>query len=217
MVNYYYSDWIEISLSVMGDRLSGDHAYRLYSAIIGVNSRLKNIEWQMGGISGTRADDGWIKLNLESRLLIRCKLIDLNEFNDLENSTIRIGQNIIQLGQIEGRSLLPQTDLRSEIVTIKTLFKCHVSPFEFGVALGKQLHELGVSTIPSIGNRQILKIKDDIVVGYGITFTGLKAQDSIVLQVCGLGGRRRMGCGVFKHPPIGLGCTTIRPEASENP
>ncbi len=196
-VSYPYSDWVELFLPVMGDRLSGDHSYRLYSSIIKVNPRLKEIEWQMGGINGTPSRDGWIKLKRESGLLIRCKLIDLNEFKNLENSIIQIGQNIIQVGAIEGRSLFPRAELSSRIVTIKSLYKCRVSPFEFGVALGKQLTEIGIHTMPLIGDRRKLKIKDNTVIGYAINFVDLRPQESILLQMNGLGGRRRMGCGVF--------------------
>lgn len=45
--------------------------------------------------------------------------------------------------------------------------------------------------------RRVLRVKDKKVVGYSLRVLGLTAEESIRLQEQGLGGRRRMGCGVF--------------------
>jgi CRISPR-associated protein Cas6 len=45
--------------------------------------------------------------------------------------------------------------------------------------------------------RRVLKVREKRVVGYALRVTGLTAEESIRLQEEGLGGRRRMGCGVF--------------------
>ena len=45
--------------------------------------------------------------------------------------------------------------------------------------------------------RRVLRIKDRRVVGYSLRVLGLTAEESIRLQEEGLGGRRRMGCGVL--------------------
>ena len=43
----------------------------------------------------------------------------------------------------------------------------------------------------------MIQIKDKSIVGYALRVVGLTAEESIRLQETGLGGRRRMGCGVF--------------------
>jgi len=42
-----------------------------------------------------------------------------------------------------------------------------------------------------------LKIREKNVLGYGVVVEGLKEEDSIKLQVLGLGGRKHFGCGWF--------------------
>jgi CRISPR-associated protein Cas6 len=40
-------------------------------------------------------------------------------------------------------------------------------------------------------------VRQYVVVGFGVEVTGLSDEDSIKLQICGLGGKRKMGCGIF--------------------
>jgi CRISPR-associated protein Cas6 len=49
--------------------------------------------------------------------------------------------------------------------------------------------------------RRVMNIKDKRIVGYALRIVGLTAEESIRLQETGLGGRRRMGCGIFL--PVG--------------
>jgi CRISPR-associated protein Cas6 len=82
-------------------------------------------------------------------------------------------------------------------VTIKAQYQDQVSPFEFGIALGKALERLGVQSMPVLGERKTLRIKDAAVVGYGVSFADLSPDASLTLQWQGLGGRQRLGCGYF--------------------
>ena len=45
--------------------------------------------------------------------------------------------------------------------------------------------------------RRALRIKDQTHVGYSLLVEGLSAEESIRLQEQGLGGRRKLGCGLF--------------------
>ena len=186
--------------SVMGDRLPADHGYRLYSALVERCPQLKNLEWQLGTVNGIPDAKGWVKLGRQSQLLVRCDLADLNAF-ELDGQILRVGQSFLQFGEGVGHSLEPCENLRSRIVTINAAYRCHVSEFEFGVALGKQLQRAGIETMPTLGDRCTLRIKDTTVVGYGIQFEGLKPQESLYLQRHGLGGRRRLGAGMFTPQP----------------
>jgi CRISPR-associated protein Cas6 len=180
----------------MGDRLPTDHGYRLYSALVERCPRLKDIDWQLGTINGTPDRNGWIKLGRKSQMLVRCDIADLDAF-DLAAKMLRVGQSFLQLREGVGHSIQPHENLQARIVTIKAKYQCRVSEFDFAVALGKQLHQIGIETMPILGNRSTIKVKDTAVVGYGIQFNGLKPEESLKLQRHGLGGRRRMGAGIF--------------------
>jgi CRISPR-associated protein Cas6 len=65
------------------------------------------------------------------------------------------------------------------------------------MCLGKQLERLGIDTLPEIGDRGCMRVNGNDVVGYSVRFNDLRPEESLKLQIHGLGGKRRMGCGVF--------------------
>ncbi|MFQ3637879.1 MAG: type I-MYXAN CRISPR-associated protein Cas6/Cmx6 [Cyanobacteriota bacterium] len=190
---------VELRWSVMGDRLPADHNYRLYSALIERSPALKDVAWQLGTIAGTPDREGWIRIGSESSLTVRCALEDLGWFDRLDRQVLRVGRSVLRLGEMTGGTIQPCLRLRSRIVTIKANYRGQVSPFEFGVALGKQLADRSIRSVPILGDRMALRIKDKNIVGYAVAFENLSPHESIMLQTEGLGGRRRMGCGVFRH------------------
>lgn len=181
---------------VMGDRLPADHGYRLYSALVERCPRLKDIDWQLGTINGIPDRNGWIKLGRKSQMLVRCDIANLDAF-DLDAQILRVGQSFLQFREGVGHGIQPCENLQARIVTIKAKYQCRISEFEFAIAVGKQLHQVGIETMPILGSRSTIKIKDATVVGYGIQFNGLKPEESLILQRYDLGGRRRMGAGIF--------------------
>ena len=64
-------------------------------------------------------------------------------------------------------------------------------------ATKRQLDIMGVMAALQLGERRTFRIKDKQVVGFEMRATRLDAHNSIKLQEFGIGGRRRMGCGVF--------------------
>ena len=74
--------------------------------------------------------------------------------------------------------------------------------------IGRQLAALGIPgrlEVPHfhLGPRQgearrhVVRIKDSAVICFPLVVRGLNPEDSLKLQEAGLGGRRRMGCGIF--------------------
>jgi CRISPR-associated protein Cas6 len=95
--------------------------------------------------------------------------------------------------------LKPTPTLYARIVTIKGF----TEPEPFLDAVCRKLDELGVKGEPVVGQRRVLKVGQHRVVGFGLTIHELSDESSILLQEQGLGGRRRMGCGIFgpiNHP-----------------
>ena len=71
-----------------------------------------------------------------------------------------------------------------------------------------RLHQMSIMGIPAIPafvdgpragqpRRKIIHIKGKAIVGYSLIVEGLTAEESILLQEKGLGGRTRIGCGFF--------------------
>ena len=68
---------------------------------------------------------------------------------------------------------------------------------EFLAAAKRQLAQLGISGQAYLCTRRTLRVRDQQIVGFEMGVTQLTAEESLTLQEQGLGGRRKMGCGVF--------------------
>jgi CRISPR-associated endonuclease/helicase Cas3 len=79
------------------------------------------------------------------------------------------------------------------MVTIKGFLE----PEPFREAAARQLAALGVKARLEVGRRRVLNVSGDTVVGFGVTLHDLDEEASLRVQYAGLGGRQRMGCGVF--------------------
>jgi CRISPR-associated protein Cas6 len=62
----------------------------------------------------------------------------------------------------------------------------------------RQLGALGIVGSFELCGRRSVMVDGRHVVGYSVRVLGLSADQSIALQEKGLGGKRRMGCGVFR-------------------
>jgi CRISPR-associated protein Cas6 len=95
--------------------------------------------------------------------------------------------------------LAPHESLYSRMVNVRN----QTEPNSFYEFLNARLDEMGIKarTEPVVmDNRQVfkgLRIKDCRVIGFPVVVRGLTDAESIKLQIHGLGGRRRFGCGIF--------------------
>ena len=62
----------------------------------------------------------------------------------------------------------------------------------------RQLEAIGISKGFELRGRRSLTVGGRRVVGYSVRVTGLSAKESLALQENGIGGKRRMGCGLFR-------------------
>ncbi|WP_460194446.1 type I-MYXAN CRISPR-associated protein Cas6/Cmx6 [Thermosynechococcus sp. FA-CM-4201] len=195
--------YIELSFAVVGDVLPADHGYGLYSAIAHKCADIHGLEGlSIQTIAGKPDQQGKIFLSHRSRLKLRLPYSPshLGLLLPLAGQQLTIGQHTIQLGIPQLYPLRPTNKLRSRIVTIKNFEE----PEPFLAAAKRQLEALGIQGnlfIPlnekGEPSRKAIKIKSYSVVGFSLIATDLRDEDSIKLQMFGLGGKHRMGCGVF--------------------
>jgi CRISPR-associated endonuclease/helicase Cas3 len=107
--------------------------------------------------------------------------------------------------------LTPAPSLYSRYVAIKVseTEKADVAPTRemFLKAIQQQLNNLNIGGNVWISDsrdnkarelsRRVLRIKNKTVVCYSVQVNNLSSEDSVLLQEAGVGGRRRMGCGLF--------------------
>lgn len=101
----------------------------------------------------------------------------------------------IRLGVPRVLPLAPSRSLGSDLVTIKG----YMEEKEFAVALRRQLDALDISSSVTleISARRILRVKQQVIIGFKVCLDLLSDGESLLIQEIGLGGRRRLGCGLF--------------------
>jgi CRISPR-associated protein Cas6 len=198
---------INLSFPVIGTELPADHNYRLYAAISKQFPQMHKLEGlAVNTIMGIPNKQGKISLTCRSRLVLRLPVEAIAHVYPLAGQTLDVGGYPIQLGNPELQTLKPVDSLRARIVNIKG----YNEPEPFLCAAHRQLQALDINAnigIPANDKgepkRLTLKIKNHTVVGFGVVVSDLSPDDSVKLQVHGLGGKRRIGCGVF-YPTVSV-------------
>ena len=194
--------YIKLTFPVMGQSLPIDHGYQLYSALKYRLMQLK--DWDdvsIKTISGKLDRDTKNQLNLSdrSKLLIRLPSEKVQYVYSFGGKSLTIDKHKIRLGIPEMNFLQPKSRLRSHIVVIRG----YEEPAGFLEAAKRQIKALNISAdIKLICKKdgtpkpKTIRVKQTIV-GFGIEANNLSESDSIILQEKGLGGKHKMGCGVF--------------------
>ncbi|MCC0179847.1 type I-MYXAN CRISPR-associated protein Cas6/Cmx6 [Waterburya agarophytonicola K14] len=194
--------YIELAFPVIGQSLPIDHGYQLYSALKYKLMQLKDWdEVSIKTISGKLDRNTRNQLNLtdRSKLLIRLPSEKVPFVYTFSGKSLTIGKHKIRLGIPEMNFLQPKSRLRSHIVVIRG----YEEPNGFLEAAKRQIEILNIKTdLKLIAKKdgtpkpKTIRVKQ-ILVGFGIEANNLSESDSIILQEKGLGGKHKMGCGVF--------------------
>ncbi|MEH2229757.1 MAG: type I-MYXAN CRISPR-associated protein Cas6/Cmx6 [Nostoc sp.] len=193
--------WVELRFSIIGQTIPVDHGYGLYSAIAHFQSQVHDMDTLgIHTIAGIPSEDGQIHLTDNSRLQIRLPVDKISLIYPLAGKSLKIGKHTIRLGIPEIYLLEPAERLRSRIVIIQG----YQEPESFLAAAQRQLEQLAIQgkafiTKNTDGSpkRRSIKIKRFTVVGFGLEIINLNNEDSLTLLRYGIGGKRKMGCGVF--------------------
>ena len=211
---------MDILFCVTGTEVPTDHGYALFSAL----SRILETEedrWMHGNphiglhtIRGVRGPNGRRLIGDKARLGLRLPSDLLPRSLKLAGKGLDLDGCKLRVGVSETRALIPAATLHCRVVTTKN----GDNPTHFDAEIARQLVTLDIhgqvfrvsqSARPSDDrlacaprtsrdpSRRIFRVKDKRIVGYSVLVTELTAEESIRLQERGLGGRRRMGCGVF--------------------
>ena len=185
---------IELSFRLLGRTIPVDHGYALYAALSRVVPELHDAqELGIQPVRGVYTGGGVLHLAPFSCLAIRLPQDQIRPVLKLAGTTADVDGHALHIGVPNARALLPVANLRARLVTIKGFLEAE----SFAEAAKRQLHSLGIEGEILLGIRRTLRVKDKQVVGFEVAVTELTAEESLILQERGLGGRRRMGCGVF--------------------
>ena len=202
---------LDILFCITGTEIPADHGYALFSAL----SRMletKEDRWMHGNthiglhtIRGVHLGNGRRLIGDRARLGLRLPSDLLSRSLKLAGKSIDLDGCKLRVGVSETRALIPAATLHCRVVTTKN----GDDPARFDAEIARQLATLDIrgrvfrvpqSAQPRASrdpSRRIFRVKDKRIVGYSVLATELTAEESIRLQERGLGGRRRIGCGVF--------------------
>ena len=205
---------VDVRFRLQGNLIPADHGYPLFSAVSQLIPELHSDE-ELGvhPIAGRPSGNRCITLAEGSSLCIRLPANRIKQVLPLAGTVLSIGEYTVRVGTPQTIALKPAARLYSRIVVIKGFLE----PLAFLEAARRQLEKLDIkgkaSLVPqpniaesNAGKhtgtrspflRRTIRIRGKEVVGFALRVDGLTAEESILLQEKGLGGRRRFGCGVF--------------------
>lgn len=205
------SPTLDILFRVIGKEVPTDHGYALYSALSRI-LETKEDQWMHGNpliglhtIRGARNGNGMLRVGPNARLGLRLPSDLLPRCLKLAGKDIDLGGCRLRVGVSETHSLTPAATLQCRIATTRN----GNDPVRFDAEIARQAAALGIrgkvfrAQQSANGNddrdssRRVVRVKGKRIVGFALLATELTVGESILLQECGLGGRRRMGCGVF--------------------
>ena len=185
---------VDVAFPVAGEPVPLDHGYTLFSAICRVLGNLHGAPWlSIHPLMGT-ARDGELSFrghNLALRL--RVTPAEIPRILPLAGNTIELCGRPLQIGVSRVFALTPSPKLFARMAVIKGFME--EGPFEDAVR--RRLDDLGVTARVEIGRRRVMVVNGDHSVGFETVLHDISLEHSMVVQCAGIGGRQRMGCGVF--------------------
>ena len=186
--------YVDLAFRLNGSTVPVDHGYALYAALSRILPEIHEAkEVGVHPIRGIYSGNGELQLSDFSRLVLRLSDEEIRSYLKLAGKRLEVDKHLLSVGVPEVRMLLPIASLRARLVTIKGF----LNEEEFLEAAKRQLEPLDINGQVRLGTRHTFRIKDKQVIGFEIGVTQLTAEESLKLQEQGLGGRRKMGCGVF--------------------
>ncbi len=210
-----------------GTEIPADHGYALYGALSRLVPKLHTREMplRIGPIRGAYVGNGKLRLDSRgSRLCVRLQPDDLPAVLPLAGKSLNLDGHAVRLGVPQVSALVPAPTLFARMVVIKASSpmldpavktsrtrektKRYQEPAEFLAAIRRELERQGIGaqadlplheTGPRTGQpcRHVMRIHGKKIVGFSVIIQGLTAEESLMIQEQGLGGRGKLGGGFF--------------------
>lgn len=135
---------------------------------------------------------GTAMLSRRTRLVLRVSVSRAQQLLTLPGVALQVGEHALQLGSPHVRELLPHATLYAHKVAAS-------SPDELTlmVELGCELAGLAIGGERVCGKHQRMRANGQEMNVFSLMLHGLPPDQSLRLQLHGLGGHRLLGCGVF--------------------
>jgi CRISPR-associated protein Cas6 len=193
--------YIDLKFPITGHTIPFNHGYTLYAAISHQFPIIHNLDTlSIHPITGKPEFPHLLHLTEDSSLCLRLPINQVPLIYRLAGKTLTLNDHKIRLGLPESTFITPHHHLYSRLVLIRGFNDSQ----PFLEASQRQLNQRNITATLSLTTRpegepirRIIEIKGKTLVGYGVKISDLNEEDSISLQEQGIGGKHKMGCGVF--------------------
>lgn len=200
--------YVDLAFPIRGTKVPRDHGYLLFSALASRLPELHEADWLLvHPLTARRLDDAQLILTQDSVLTMRVPAGKIPIALRLSGSELRVGSDLLQIGVPTTRLLQPVPDLFSLQVAIRLTTaprsiesgRLDMEAFRgaFSAEAERQLRKLATTGRVEVLGKRTVAVKGQRIVAFSVAVRGLMPEDSIRLQAHGLGGKHRMGCGVF--------------------
>lgn len=188
-------------------QLPRDHGYPLYAALSTIHPPLHESRWLgVHPLSGQPDGAGGLLLT-KPQLRLRLPFDRIRDVLPLAGKRLSVLGRHLTLGAPAIHALEPAATLDARIVLIRLTEMPRQDgatdrpAFEraFLAECERQLHTIGVTQADvTLHGTRSLEVKGQRLRGFSVRVAGLTAEGSLALQAHGLGGKRAMGCGLFR-------------------
>lgn len=183
----------DVHFELRGTRIPVDHGYALFNELARLLPWLAHEELAgIHPIHGSDSGTGHLLLNRRTRLVIRIRRERLDKLLDLSGKQINVAGNPLTIGSGKTKALTHHTPLYAHLVTTGSQ-----DERAFTQDIMRLLDALTIETRFLCGKQQTLTTADGVITGYSLMLHGLPVEHAIRVQQLGLGGNRKLGCGIF--------------------
>ena len=200
---------VDLAFPARGRTVPRDHGYALYGALSRFIPSIHGACWiAIHGLSGWQVEGDELMLGPAGTLRIRAPADKIATLLPLAGATLPVAGHQVELDAPSVHALAPVSALEARLVVIR-LTGGLARPFDgaelerrFVAEARRQLDLRDIRGDLELRGRRSLRVCGQRVLGFAVRVLGLSAGDSLRLQIGGLGGKRAMGCGIFR--PAGI-------------
>jgi CRISPR-associated protein Cas6 len=192
---------VDISFKVNCAKISADHAYDLFKAVIKRFPQINKIDnLAIHSVHGAESGAGWerpdteIYLSKRTRFCIRTPMEFADEFYSLDGEMLKVGKYEMKLSKPSIKKLVVTDTLFCRSVVVEN----NKNEDEFLEDVNSSLKSIDIDVKKMLcGKEHIIKIENKKLIGKTLLITDLEKKDSIKIQQLGIGIGKLYGCGIF--------------------
>lgn len=197
---------VDFVFPITGKRIAFDHGYHLFAALVEQERVSLHGRTEIGILPIAGRNRGrWIEIDERSALVIRAPMGLAGELRLFEGARLVVGREPIVVGEMSERPLTTARELFCRLALIKAAPSAHQKdPERFLECARRQIAQRDIAAELEIPRRRdgspmrrVARVGRYTIHGYGLTAHCASSPDAVALQIHGIGGKRRFGCGSF--------------------